>query len=410
MNVARPSVRSAADWSAARAAMFIDPTATYLNTGSYGPLPRVVFERVTELRRQLAAEPVDFLWRTTPPLLWQARERLAAFLSASPGVRANSLLFTVNVTASINIVAASLRLTAPGEVLIPSHEYGSMVYAWERACQRQGLTLRTVPIPMPPRAPGEVVEAVAAAMSAKTRLLLVSHVLYTTGMVMPVRELCAEARRRGILTLIDGAHAPGMIPVNLAEIGCDFYGANCHKWLLAPIGAGFLYIAPGNEDRLQPLAVSWGWHYDRAKADERDDFGGTHRLRSFEFEGTRDPSPWLTVPTAIALHEQLGPEAIRSRHRELTDHVRQALAGIPKLTLVTPEAANMRGALTSFRLAAAVDVLALRKHLWEKHRVEVPVIEQATGNYLRVSTHFYNTEEEVDRLAEAVRAFFRAMP
>jgi len=400
MNVTLPASRPPVDWSAARAEMLIDPTATYLNTGSYGPSPRIVFECVTALRRQLAAEPVDFLWRTTPPLLWAARERLAGFVGASP----QSLIFTVNVTAGINIVAAALRLPAPGDVLVPSHEYGSMVYAWERACQRQGLTLRTVPIPMPPMSAGDVVQAIVAAMSPKTRLLMVSHVLYTTGMVMPVRELCAEARRRGILTLIDGAHAPGMVPVSVADLGCDFYAANCHKWLLAPIGAGFLYVAPGNEDRLQPLSVSWGWHYDRAKADERDDWGGTPRLRSFEFEGTRDPSPWLTVPTAIDLHERLGPAAIRSRHRELADHVRQALGRIAGLALATPDQADLRGALTSFRLAATAPAAELRQHLWERHRIEVPIIEQATGNYLRISTRFYNTEEEVDRLAAALRA------
>jgi isopenicillin-N epimerase len=384
-------------WPGARAAMMIDPTATYLNTGSYAPMPRVVFERVTGLRRQLAAEPVDFLWRQSPELLWHARERLAGFVRTVP----ERLIFTVNVTAALNLVAAALRLASPGEILLTDHEYGSMRHVWERAAQRQGLSLRTVPLPATPAAPDEIVDAVVAAFRETTRLLFVSHVLYTTGMVMPVQALCAAARRHGILSVIDGAHAPGMVPVDLQAMGCDFYGANCHKWLLAPIGAGFLHVAPGLEDRLQPLMVSWGWHYDRGRAHERDEFGSTPWLRSFEFEGTRDPSAWLTVPTAIAFHESWNPGCIRSRHHELSDHVRRVLHGLTDLQLVTPEHPELRGALTAFRLPPC-DLAGLRRTLWEQFRVEVPIVEQTHGNYLRVATHFYNTEEDIDRLKLAL--------
>src|SRR5262249_39111763 len=148
---------------------------------------------------------------------------------------------------------------APGQVLMTDHEYGAMQWAWERAAARQGLTIRTFPLPITPSEPGEVVQAAEAAMTDRTRLLFFSHVLSPTGMVLPARELCAAARSRGILTVVDGAHAPAFVPLNLEEIGADFYGANCHKWLLAPTGSGFLSIGRGNEDRLEPLQVSWGW-------------------------------------------------------------------------------------------------------------------------------------------------------
>src|SRR6185295_13896377 len=137
-----------------------------------------------------------------------------------------------------------------------------------------------------------------------------------TGLVLPARELCAEARRHGVLTVIDGAHAPGMFPVDVTALGCDFYAGNCHKWLLAPTGTGFLYLGPGSEDRLQPLQVSWGWHYDQARASAGNEFGSTPLLRSFEFEGIRDPCPWLAVPTAIAFQECLGWDDIRGRIAE----------------------------------------------------------------------------------------------
>ncbi len=385
-------------WQAARAELLVDPTVAYLNTGSYAPTPRPVFDRVTELRRELAAQPVDFLWRQLPERLWNARECLAEFVHADP----RRLVFTVNVTAAINLVAGSLRLAAPGEILMTNHEYGSMVSAWERAAQHQGLTIRKARLPFGPREPGELVEAVVSEIGPATRVLFLSHVCYTTGTVLPVREICREARRRGVLTVIDGAHAPGMVPVDLMGIECDFYAANLHKWVLAPIGAGFLYVAPGQEDRLQPLLVSWGYYYDRSRADQRDEFGATPRLRSFEFEGTRDPSPWLAVPSARAFHERFGAAAIRRRDHELSDYVRVALRQFSTLQLVTPEHAELRGALTAYELPA-LDLGALRRGLWEECRIEVPIVEHPEGNFLRVSTHFYNPEEEIDRLAAALR-------
>lgn len=382
-------------WLAARSRMLLDPTAANLNTGSYGPLPRPVFEQVTQLRQQLAEEPVDFLVRRAPPLLWEARECLAGFLGANP----RRLIFTANVSVAINLVAATLQLAAPGEVLLSDHEYGAMHWCWERAARRQGLTLRTFSLPSLAREPGEVVEAVRQALNERTRLLFFSHVVSPTGMVLPAREICAEARRRGVLTMVDGAHAPALVPLELDRLGSDFYGANCHKWLLAPTGSGFLHIGPGNEDRLQPLQVSWGWHYDRGRPDERDEFGSTPRLRALEFEGTRDPCPWLAVPAAIRFQAELGWQRIRDRNTGLVRYVRERVP----LPLATPAHPELQGFLTAFRLPAGTDAPALRSHLWDRHRVEVPIFERPDGLLLRVSTHFYNTEEEIDRLVVALR-------
>jgi isopenicillin-N epimerase len=385
-------------WSLARSRMLLDPAVANLNTGSFGPLPRPIFERVTELRRRLAEEPMDFLLRQMPPLLGQARERLARFLSGDP----RRLAFTANVTAAVNTVAASLRLAAPGDILLTDHEYGAMHWCWERAAQRQGLTLRTFALPALARSPAEVVAALRDALTDRTRLLFFSHVLSPTGMVLPARELCAEARRRGVLTVIDGAHTPAMVPLALDGLGCDFYGGNCHKWLLAPTGSGFLYWRPGGDELLQPLQVSWGWRPDRGRPDEPDEFGSTPRLRQFEFEGTRDPCPWLAVPAAIAFQEEIGLEKIRQRNAALVAHVRRRLGQVG-LELATPTHPELHGFLTAFRLPAGADAAALRRGLWE-HRIEAPVVERPDGLLLRISTHFYNTVEEIDRLAAALPA------
>lgn len=390
-------------WSDARARMLLDATVINLNTGSFGPSPRVVFERVTALRQRLAAEPMDFLLRGAPPLLWQARERLACFLGGDP----RRLIFTVNVSAAINLVASSLTLSAPGEILLSDHEYGAMHWCWERAAQRQGLTLRTFPLPILPSSSAEIVDAARAAMTERTRLFFFSHVLSPTGMILPARELCAEARRRGIVTVVDGAHAPAFLPLNLDAIGADYYGANCHKWLLAPIGSGFLYAAPGALERLRPLQVSWGWRPDHARLDERDEFGSTPRLRQFEFEGTRDPCAWLTIPTAIDFQAELGWERIRARIAELTRHVRRRLTGLAGLTPNTPDSPDLCGAMVAFRLPAGVEAPTLRRRLWEDYRIEAAIIERPDRLLIRASTHFYNTEAEVDRLAEALLALLQ---
>ena len=390
-------------WSDARARMMLDPKVINLNTGSFGPWPRAVFERVTELRRHLAAEPMDFLLRQLPPLLWEARERLAAFVGGDP----RRLVFAVNVTAAVNIVASSLRLASPGEILLTDHEYGAMHWCWERAAGRQGLTLRTFPLPTMASSPGEIVEAATRAMTERTRLFFFSHVLSPTGLVLPARALCAEARRRGILTMVDGAHAPAFVPLDLAAINADFYGANCHKWLLAPTGSGFLHLGAGAAERLMPLQVSWGWQHDRSTLDERDEFGSTPRLRFLEFEGTRDCCPWLAVPAAIDFQGEMGFDAIRRHIGELVAHVRRRLTGQAGLTLATPTHPEMHGAMTAFNLPSGIDPAALRTGLWERCRIEAPVIERPDRLLIRASTHFYNTEAEVDRLADAMPSLLR---
>jgi isopenicillin-N epimerase len=387
------------DWTDARSRMLLDPDVANLNTGSFGPLPRVVFERATELRRRLAEEPMDFLVRQLPPLLWEARTRLADFLGGQP----QRLIFTANVTAAINLVASSLSLAAPGEILLTDHEYGAMHWCWERAAQRQGLTVRTFALPVLPHGPQQIVEAARAAMNERTRLLFFSHVLSPTGMVLPARALCELARRRGIVSAVDGAHAPAFVDLNLEEIAADFYGGNCHKWLLAPTGSGFLYLGPQAAERIAPLQVSWGWKQDRTKLDSCDEFGSTPRLRHFEFEGTRDLCPWLAVPAAIDFQAGLGRDRIRGRIAELTAYVRRRLGGDLGLTPATPANRDLRGAMTAFVLPAGSDGPALRRRLWDEYRVEAPVIERPDGLLIRASTHFFNTEAEVDRLTEALR-------
>jgi len=386
-------------WLRARDQMLLEPGVAYLNTGSYGPTPRPVVEQLLDYRRRLAAQPVDFLWRQMPELLWQARQELALFLHTRP----ERIVLTANVTAAINLVAQSLTLATPGEIVLTDQEYPAMVYVWERVAQRAGLTLRLAPLPEHPRTEDELLEAIVCRLTARTRLLFFSHVLYTTGMVLPAARICQEARRRGIVTVVDGAHAPGMIGLDVTTIPCDFYCANLHKWLLAPIGSGFLWFSEDNRDRLAPLVVSWGYHDPWQEPDRRDVHGSTARLRFVEHWGTRDPCPWLTIPAAIGFWRQWGAQRIRRRHLQLGDYVRQRLTGLPGLRCATPEQAELRGAMTAYWTPAG-PVERWRHDLWHVYRVEVPWIERPQGCLLRISTHFYTQELEIERLAEALAA------
>ncbi len=386
------------DWTAARNQVPLDPSVCMLNTGSYGPTPTPVFECANELRRRLAAGPTDFFGRQLPPLLWDARVRTAAFLGTVP----ERLIFTTNVSCAINLIASGLRLNGPGEILLSDHEYGAMEWCWERAAQRQGLTIRTFALPRQPREPAEIIEAATRAMTARTRLLFFSHVISSTGLVLPAQEICAEARQRGILTVVDGAHAPAMLALNVDAVRADFYTANLHKWLLAPIGAGFLAIGKGNEDRLQPLQVSWGYHPDDATVhpDTRDVYGSTWRTRFLEFDGTRDVCPWLAVPSAIDFQTQLGWAAIRGRMAELAAFSRAKLRSLG-LKLATPEWPGMHGSLTAFELPSGVNAVTLRAELW-KRRIEIPIIERRDRMLIRVSGHFYTTEAEIEQLVDVL--------
>jgi isopenicillin-N epimerase len=377
--------------------MMLDPSVTNLNTGSFGPSPKPVFERVTELRRLQAAEPMDFILRQTPPILWKARERLARFVGADP----TRLIFTQNVSSAINMVASGLKLETPGEILTSDREYGAMHWCCERAAERHGLDFKTFHLPLMPKSPTDIVDVVAAAITPRTKLLFFSHVYAATGMIVPAKEICDLARRRGIISVVDGAHAPAVVgPLQVDELDCDFYAGNGHKWLLAPIGAGFLVLGKNSLDRLQPMQVSWGYIDDGTKKpDERDDFGSTPRIRRLEMEGTRDICPWLAVPEAIDFQAKWGFAEIQARQRELSGYVRERCDGVLGLQLVTPTNPAMHGPMTAFWVPTDLPADEVRKRLWDA-RIEIPVTDWPDGRIIRLSTNFYTTGEEVERFVE----------
>jgi isopenicillin-N epimerase len=404
-------------WLSYRSLMMLDPGSINLNTGSFGPTPQLVFNEAQENRRQLAAQPMDFFLRLLPPRLHQARLRLAHFLN-SPFA---STVFFPNVTLALNGVINSLPLIlgqpnrqmdlSQVEVLMGDLEYGSLVWAWQKLARATGLRLKVIPLPRTPKDPGEILDTFQKAWTPATRVLYFSHVTSPTGMVLPARELCQLAKSQGAISIVDGAHAPAFVPLNLEAIGADFYAANCHKWLLAPIGSGFLCASPDLLEKLDPLWVSWGYIPDsRLGLHETDALGSTPAIRRLEFAGTMDPAPYLGVGAAIELHQNIGPALIRQRQADLNRILRDTVADVVGWKLQTPEIGEMSGGMVSYQLPNPFPKnpgpsLPLRNFLWENHRLEVNLIERENEPLMiRFSTHFYTTPSEIGVLREALPA------
>jgi isopenicillin-N epimerase len=371
----------APDAAALRREFLLDPEVAFLNHGSFGACPRPVFDRYQAWQRELEREPVDLLGRRLPGLLVEARAALARYLGCS----ATDLAFVQNATTGVNLAAHSLGLRPGDEVLATDLEYDACDLAWEWLCRRTGARYVRAPIPLPLDGPETVVESMFAAATERTRVLYVSHVTSATALVLPVHELVARAREIGLVTIVDGAHAPAHVPVDLERLGADFYSGNCHKWLCSPKGAGFLHVRPELQERVDAAIVSWGY---------AEGNGFTERI---EKQGTRDPAAWLAVPEAIAFQAGRDWDAVRERCRTLVREARRELCALIGSEPLAPE--GLLGQMASVRLPAPAPGLSER--LFARHRVEIPVLGPV-DDLLRVSVAGYTSRDEVERLLAAL--------
>ncbi|MCB1182468.1 aminotransferase class V-fold PLP-dependent enzyme [bacterium] len=370
---------------------------TFLNHGSFGACPREVFAVYQELQRELEAEPVDFLSleRSLPGRLAAARARVAGFL----GAERDEIVFVPNATTGMNIVARSLALGPGDEVLTTDHEYGAIDRTWTFLCEKSGARYVRRPLPGPLDDPDAVVAAVWAGVTPRTRVLALSHITSPTALVLPVAPLVARARAAGIITVIDGAHAPGQIDLDLGRLGADFYTGNLHKWLQAPKGAAFLHARAEVQHLVEPLVVSWGWRSARP--------GPSRFVDEQEWTGTRDPSAWLAVPAALDFWEREEWPAVAAECRDLLRTARRELlawAGTPPLATAEPWLAQM----ATVRLPDGLDPVALGAFLRRERSVEIPVFAFADRGWLRISIQGYNTPDDVAALLAGLRAFPRS--
>jgi isopenicillin-N epimerase len=378
----------------------LDPSVVFLNHGSFGATPRVVLERQEAIRRQMESEPVRFFTRELEPLLDAARAELAEFVGASTG----DLAFVANATAGVNAVLRSLDLDKHDELLTTNHEYNASRNAMEFVCALSGAKPVVVDLPFPISGPGEVVERVLAAVTDRTRLVLIDHITSATGLIMPAETLVSELAQRGIDTLIDGAHAPGMLPLDLTGLGAAYYTANLHKWVCAPKGAAFLYVRKNRRASIRPTSISHGANATRS---DRSRFH-----LEFDWTGTLDPSPWLSTGEALRYLPSLvpggWPEVMRRNH-ELALAARDLLCR--SLGIDAPAPDEMIGSMAAVPLppGKATDAFfltgdPLQEELFQRYAIEVPVNPWPAlpHRVLRVSAQLYNTIDEYAYLAEAL--------
>jgi isopenicillin-N epimerase len=385
------------DWAAVRDEWSLRPGVVYLNHGSFGPSPRCVIEAREEWSRRLEAEPMDFFVRTMEADLDAAAEELGRFVGAD----ADGIVFVPNATVAMNLVAANVRLRPGDEVLATNHEYGAVLRIWREACRAAGAELVVRRLPEFLDSGEEIAEAFLAGITDRTRLVVVSHVTSPTAVILPVKAICEGARRRGVPVCVDGPHAPAMVDVNLAALGCDYYCASLHKWLSAPFGSGFLYVAKRHRQGLRPVVTSWGGSLGGRPASWKDEF---------TWAGTYDPAPYLAVPEAIRFLDRVGIERFRERAHALARSARERLVTLTGIEPFVADTAQRYGSMIALPLPpldgfegghGRADPLQLR--LWQERRIEVPVMHWGGHRLLRVSCHLYNTEEDLDRLSKALR-------
>lgn len=375
----------------------LDPDLVFLNHGSFGACPVPVFEAHVALQRELERNPVEFLGRRSAGLLRAAREALGHCL----GAQADDLVFVPNATTAVNTVARSLHLQPGDEVLATDHEYGACDATWQRVCAEHGAVYRRAVVPLPFQRE-RFVDTVLAQAGPRTRVVFASHITSTTALIFPVAELCAAARARGLLTVIDGAHAPGQIPLDLDAVGADLYAGNLHKWLCAPKGAAFLHARPEHHQRLHATVTSWGYAEQVTGHSGFDAYlGRTVLERRLQWQGTRDITAFLAVPTAIQFQQtQLGPAVQARCHAQAMAlmHRVAARTGLPAIATDADFAQMVPLAV------ATADGDALRRRLFEQHHIEVPVTHHGGQHFVRVSVPGYTTAADLAALESALTA------
>lgn len=379
----------------------LDPDVAFLNHGSFGACPRLVLARQAELRADLERQPVDFFVRRYEGMLDQARQDLAKFLVADP----EGLVPVSNATTGVNAVLRSLGFEPGDELVVTDHEYNACRNALEFVAGRHGARVRVARIPFPIDDAGRILDRILAEVGPKTRLVLVDHITSQTGLVVPLEELAPELARRGIEVLVDGAHAPGMLPLDLGaliEAGVTYYTGNCHKWLCAPKGAGFLYVREDRREAVRPVVISHGANTPRP--------GRSRFHTEFDWVGTDDPTAFLSMPAALHFIRSLLPGGwpeVREHNRRLVLAGRKHLCEALEIDPPAPE--SLIGSLASLPLPdgspeppkSALYADPLQERLLAEHGIEVPIVPWPAPpkRLIRISAQLYNHEDQYRKLA-----------
>lgn len=367
----------------------LDPDITFLNHGSFGATPRVVFDAYQRWQRELERQPVEFLGRHLNDLMRAARAALAEYVHAN----ADDVVYVPNATTALNIVARSVPLQPGDEIMTTDHEYGALDRTWRFIARKTGAVYRAQPIPAPVTTPEDFVERLWAGVTPRTRIVFLSHITSPTALIFPVQEICRRARAAGIISVVDGAHTVGQIPLDLEEIGADFYASNLHKWLCCPKGSAFLYARREMQHLVEPLVVSWGYESERPSA--------SRFIDEQEWTGTRDIAAYLTTPAALEFFRAHRWDEMRARCHALAQYARERITALTGLSPLSPDSPAWYAQMVTLPLPPC-DAAQIKTRLYDEFRIEVPIVVWHDRPHIRVSIQAYNTREDVARLVDAL--------
>lgn len=371
----------------------LNPDVTFLNHGSFGACPEPVMRVYQEWQLRMEWQPVAFLGREITGFLVGARRSLAAYLNVKP----DDLVYFPNPTTAFNMVARSLKLSEGDEVLASDHEYGAIDRTWKFVTTRSGSEYFQHPVGLPVKPPDVFVEEFLNRITPKTKVIFLSHITSATALRLPVEPIIAQAKRMGIMTIIDGAHAPGQIPLDLSSLGADVYIGACHKWMCAPKGAAYVYVSSAYQEKMEPLVVSWGYHPDPG-------YGTGHEfLDEQEWQGTRDLSAFLTVPAAIQFQKDYDWDTVRLRCAGLAAETEFHLRHLTGLPALTDHPSFRAPQFFAAFLPPHVSPQEVKARLYDTYKIEVPVYRWRDHNIIRVSFQGYNDLEDAERLLSAMK-------
>jgi len=371
----------------------LDDEVIFLNHGSFGACPKPVFEVYQAWQRELERQPVKFLGRQALDLLAHARAELAKYINCQP----DDLVYTPNPTTAINMVVRNLDLEPGDEILTSNHEYGAMDRTWRYISSTTGAKYVQQSMPLPVSTHSEFAVNFMAGVTPRTKIIFLSQITSQTALTFPVQEICENARQLGILSIIDGAHVPGHIPLDLQAINADIYTGACHKWLCAPKGSAFLYAHPDIQNRLDPLVVSWGYESELP--------GPSQFIDYHEWQGTRDLAAFLAVPSAIQYQIDNDWSEVSQRCHELALAARSEINSLTGLEALSPPSSEWFQQMVAVRLPAQIDHEDLKTFLYDQHHVEVLTHTWQDQPYLRVSFQAYNHDSDLEVILAGVESY-----
>ena len=362
---------------------------TFLNFGSFGACPKPIFERYQQYQLELEQEPVQFITVTGLQYLKQSREALAAYINCP----ADDVVYVTNPSYAVNIIAKSFNLQKDDEILTTNLEYGACDRAWNYYCKKVGAKYIRQPITLPIPSKEDLINEFFKGLTSKTKLVFISHLTSSTGLRMPVEEICAIAKQKGILTFVDGAHAPGQLPLNLQTLQADIYTGACHKWMMTPKGSSFLYVKNEHQHLFDPLIVSWGY---QSTAPSQSQFLDYHQM-----QGTRDFSAFLCIPNAIEFMQQNNWSAVSKTCKEMVQQNAPRFCKLLKATPTAPITDDFICQLYSTPIKTK-QPLELHRHFFNAYKIEVPVMPHGDNVFLRYSIQAFNTQNDLDKLYNAI--------